>query len=284
MTRRLIIFLVAAWAAAAAAAAAVTVTARVPATGDKQADHDAALALARKLAVEQAVGVLVDARVRLENQLMLQDKILTRAAGLVRNEAIGREGPVEPGLYELELTCEVDEIPLEDLLDNVKRSVVVRVTAADAAEGKAAATVGAVIRGVLADADYKCLDEAYLTEAREGRPDMLSGDELKAVGRKYLAQVIVYGEVAAVAAGELEDTMPYVEGNPLAGLKIARVEADLKAVETSSGRVLAEKVAGPREFVGFGDDLAAARADAYARFAAAAGTFFAGALAPKETP
>jgi len=274
-------WLTAALAALAAAAAgyAVTVTARVPASGDAAADHDAALAAARRLAVEQAVGVLVDSRVRLENQLLIQDKVLTRAAGLVKNEKVEKEGIVEAGLYELTLTCDVEQLPLEDLLHQVRRSVAVRITVAGD-EGAARDAI-ATARGLLADAGYKVLDEEYIREAGLGDAAPAT-DELKAFGRRYLAQVLLYGEIKAVATTALPSELPYVPDNPLAGLKVARVEGAWRAVDTASGQVLAERAAAPREFVGFGETDAEAAADALARAAAAWGAYFAAALAPRD--
>ena len=271
---------------AAAVAQAVTVTARVPATGDARADRDAALAAARRLAVEEAVGVLVDSRVRLENQLLIQDKILTRAAGLVKNENVEKEGPVEAGLYELTLTCDVEAVPLEDLLDGVKRSVVIRIRPGageeDAARG--ARAVATKVSAILAERGYKVLDEEFLKGSALGEKDpaTLPAGELKAEGRRWLAQVLIYGDVAVADTGELSGDTPYVDDVSWEGIHTARATGVIKAVATSDGRVLASWAAGPRAFTGFGLSYGDAAADALDRLAAAFGDYAAAALAPKE--
>jgi hypothetical protein len=70
-----------------------------------------------------------------------------------------------------------------------------------------------------------------------------------------------------------------VEENPLAGLRVANACGNVRAVDTSSGRILAEHQAGLGEYAGFGDDEAGAAADALARLANAYVEFFAEGLA-----
>ncbi len=268
----------------AAAARAVTVVGSVPATGDKAADRAAALADARRRAVEEAVGVLVDSNVRLENQLLIRDVIKTRAAGLVKNERVDGEGEAA-GLYELTLNCDVEPVPLEDLLNNLRKSVIVRVTEIGPGidEGRA---VEGVIRGKLTEARFKCLDERFMKasglDEKAAAAGTLAPDELGAMGRRYLAQILIYGEAKAADAGVVASDLPYAPDNPLAGMHIARATANIKAVDTATGRVLAEKQAGPEEFVGFGDTVEAAAADALSRLAGGYAAYFATALAPEE--
>ena len=270
---------------AAAAAQAVTVTARVPATGDAAADHDAALGAARRLAVEEAVGVLVDSRVKLENQLMIQDKVLTRAAGLVKNETVEKEGAVEADLYELTLTCDVEGVPLQDLLDGVKRSVVVRINPATGEmDNRNARSVASTVRSVLAARGYKVLDEDFLKGSALGDKDpaTIGTGELKTESRRWLAQVLIYGDVAVADTGEMTADTSYVGDVSFEGIHTARATGTLKAVATSDGRVLAERAAGPREFTGFGLSYGDAAADAAKRMAEACAACIAEALTPKE--
>lgn len=268
---------------AAGAAAAVVVTGRVPATGDAAADHDAALADARRRAVEETVGVLVDSKVKLENQLIIEDKILTRAAGLVKNESVQREGPTADGQYELVLACDVDPVPVEDLLTGLRRSVIVRIVEkGPGREEKRAAE--AIIRGRLLETKFKCIDEAFMRErgldAKAARAAYAAGGELRDLGRRYLAQVLIYGEVDVTEAGEVKGDVPYVSDEALKGLYYARASGNVKAVDTATGRIIAEKEAAPREFVGFGLDAATARAEAVSRFAEGAAAYLAAVLAP----
>jgi hypothetical protein len=91
--------------------------------------------------------------------------------------------------------------------------------------------------------------------------------------------VIIYGEITTADAGVVGDELPYVGENPFAGLRVARAGGNVRAVDTSSGKILAERQANPGEFRGFGEDEEAAAADALARLAHAYAAHFAEALA-----
>jgi hypothetical protein len=67
--------------------------------------------------------------------------------------------------------------------------------------------------------------------------------------------------------------------NPFAGLRVARAVGNVKAVDTSSGQILAERQARPAEFRGFGEDEEAAAADALVRLASSYAAYFEEALA-----
>lgn len=266
---------------AAAAAYGVVVVGRAPATGDAAADREAALAQARRRAVEQAVGVIVDATVRLENQLLIEDEVYTKSKGLVTNEVVTGEREVD-GFYEVTLSCDVEDLGLAAELDRLKNAVIVTVTVKDAAPAESRLVEG-IIRERLVAAGYACLDAAYLGGA-DGQKDFADADtlprsELQTMGRKYLAQVILYGEVSTSDAGIVQDELPYVGENPLEGLRVARAAGNARAVDTSSGQILAERQARPGEFRGFGEDEEAAAADALVRLASSYAAYFDEALA-----
>jgi len=261
----------------AGAASGVVVVGRVPATGDAAADRAAALADARRRAVEEAVGVIVDATVRLENQLLIEDKLYTKSKGLVTNEVVTGEREVD-GFYEVTLSCDVEDLGLAAELDRLKNALLVRV-AEEVPDGERRPSVEGIVREKLVAAGYRCLDAAFIrgkeAEGEVARAGALPPAELQTLGRKYLAQVIIYGDVAAKDAGVVENELPYVEGNPLAGLRVAYAVGNVKAVDTSSGQILAEREARPGEFAGFGDDYERAAADALARLAEAYAAYLA---------
>ncbi len=266
---------------AAAAAHAIVAVGRAPATGDAAADREAALANARRRAVEQAVGVIVDATVRLENQLLIEDEVYTKSKGLVTNEVVTGEREVD-GFYEVTLSCDVEDLGLAAELDRLKNAVVVSVVVKDAAPAESRLVEG-IIRERLVAAGYACLDAVYLNGS-DGQKDFADADtlprgELQTMGRKYLAQVILYGEVSTADAGIVQDELPYVGENPFAGLRVARAAGNVRAVDTSSGQILAERQARPGEFRGFGEDEEAAAADALVRLASSYAAYFDEALA-----
>jgi hypothetical protein len=266
---------------AAAAAYGVVVVGRAPATGDAAADREAALANARRRAVEEAVGVIVDASVRLENQLIIEDELYTKSKGLVTNELVTGEREVD-GFYEVTLSCDVEDLGLAAELDRLKNAILVTVTVKGTASAESRLVEG-IIREKLVEAGYTCLDASYLRGTAAGddlaRAETLPAEDLQLLGRRYLAQVIVYGVIATADAGVVAGELPYVGENPFAGLKIAAATGNVRAVDTSSGQILAERQARPGEFRGFGEDGEAAAADALVRLASSYAAYFDEALA-----
>jgi hypothetical protein len=177
----------------------------------------------------------------------------------------------------------VEAVPLEDLLDGVSAAVVVRIKGKREDDVGPAAAVAARVRGILAARGFKVLDEEYLKGSAlgENEPAALAPGDLKAQGRRYLARVLVYGDVSVADAGELSGDIPYGDVS-FEGVHTARATGVVRAVATSDGRVLAERASGPREFTGFGLSYGDAAADALARMAEACAESVAAALTPKE--
>jgi hypothetical protein len=258
--------------ALAASAYAVVAVGRVPATGDVQADREGALAAARRRAVEEAVGVIVDSSVRLQNQLIIEDELYTKSKGLVKNETVTGEREVD-GFYEVTLSCDVEDLGLAAELDRLKNAVLVTITVKDATPAESRLVEG-IIRERLVAAGYRCLDAAYLSGGDGLEPEAMPRDGLQTLGRKYLAQVILYGEVSTADAGVVGGELPYVGENPFAGMHVAHAAGNVRAVDTSSGQVLAERQARPGEFRGFGEDGEVAAADALVRLASSFAAHF----------
>jgi len=269
---RALTYALAALVLAAASAYAVVAVGRVPATGDAAADREAALAAARRRAVEAAVGVIVDSSVRLQNQLLIEDELYTKSKGLVTNEVVTGEREAD-GFYEVTLSCDVEDLGLAAELDRLKNAVLVTITVKDAAPAESRLVEG-IIRERLVAAGYRCLDAAYLSGGNGLEPEAMPREDLQTLGRKYLAQVILYGEITTADAGVVEGELPYVGENPFAGLRIAHAAGNARAVDTSSGQVLAERQARPGEFRGFGEDEEAAAADALVRLASSYAAYF----------
>jgi hypothetical protein len=268
---------------AIAGATPITVTGKAPVVEDVVAARSAALADARKTAVEKVLGVMVDSRVRVESALLVQDTVLARADGFISNETILEEGR-SGDFYLVKISCDVRERDVAAELDKLKKSVVVKT--AETYNGKPTdeAAVEGLVRMALVEAGHKCLDPTYLAgsdaAAKLDEASALSEDEARELGRRFLAQVLVYGTIAVEDAGEVPEDIPYVEGpNPLAGLKKAVASFDLKAVDTNTGKVIAERQSVPGEIIGFGTDPTRAARDALAEAGDVLAAHFAGTLA-----
>ncbi|UCE26891.1 MAG: hypothetical protein JSW52_11175 [Candidatus Coatesbacteria bacterium] len=269
--------------ATAVFATPITVTGKAPVVDDVVAARAAALADARKTAVEKVLGVMVDSRVRVESALLVQDTVLARADGFISNETILEEG-LSGDFYLVKISCDVRERDVAAELDKLKKSVVVRTVETYNGKSTGEAAVEGLVRMALVETGHKCLDPAYLAgsdaAAKLDAASALSEDEVRELGRRFLAQVLVYGTITVEDAGEVPEDIPYVDGkNPLAGLKKAVASFDLKAVDTDTDKVIAERQSVPGEIIGFGTDPDRAARDALAEAGDVLAGYFAGALA-----
>jgi hypothetical protein len=80
--------------------------------------RDAALEDARKRAVEQAIGFLVDAQTQVENYQLIGDKVLSRARGYIKRHNITSE-TVDSGLLRVRIDAEVALVRLSDDLSGL---------------------------------------------------------------------------------------------------------------------------------------------------------------------
>jgi hypothetical protein len=268
--------------AAIAGATPVTVTGKAPVVDDVVAARAAALNDARKTAVENVLGIMVDSRVRVESALLVQDTVLARADGFISNETILEEGQ-SGGFYLVKISCDVRERDVAAELDKLKKAVVVRTVETYNGNPTGEAAVEGLVRMALVEAGHKCLDPAYLAGSDAANTldaaAALSEDEARELGRRFLAQILLYGTITVEDAGEVPEDIPYVTENPLAGLKKAVASFNLKAVDTDTGKVIAERQSVPCEIIGFGTDPARAARDALAEAGDVLAAHFAGALA-----
>jgi len=70
--------------------------------------RDKALEDAKRMAIEQALGVHVESRTVVENFEVTRDQVLSHASGYLRDMEILREGKTELGTYEVELRAAVE--------------------------------------------------------------------------------------------------------------------------------------------------------------------------------
>jgi len=83
---------------------------------DIAAARDRAIRDAQIRALEQALGVKIDARVALHKSLLIDDTIVTRTKGIVRKYTILDEGRDENGIYTVTLNAIVDTVVMTDEL------------------------------------------------------------------------------------------------------------------------------------------------------------------------
>jgi hypothetical protein len=81
-----------------------------------------------------------------------------------------------------------------------------------------------------------------------------------------MARVVVYGSVAAEVIGRVPARLPGGEKNPLGGAFIVDPTVNIKAVDTDTGKIIAEFQSSPQQFkgLGFEAEMAASLALNYA--------------------
>ncbi|MCP4230810.1 MAG: hypothetical protein GY771_11800 [bacterium] len=245
----------------------VIVTGKAPNTGKPEQDRDAAINNARQRAVERVLGVMIDSRVRTENELIVQDTVVSKSYGYITDETILNEGYEAQGyFYVVELSCNVSRRDIEAELDRLKKSVIVNVEETIQGEPTDKPIIEGMIRSALINAGHKCLDEGYIEEAGVEnnllKADEMTVDNLRDVGRKYLAQVIVFGTVDLTQGPDISGDIGYSDTNPLEGLKTADAVVNIKAVDTTTGKIIAERQSKPQEFRGAGTNVERAFAQA----------------------
>ena len=85
-------------------------------------DRESALKSARRLAVEQVVGVLVDSRTLVNNGMMELDNIYSKSNGFIGKIEILHEG-MDNGLYKIQARIDVDKNPSPEILQQVQAVV-----------------------------------------------------------------------------------------------------------------------------------------------------------------
>jgi hypothetical protein len=87
-------------------------------SGAKDMARDAALKDAKKRAVEQAIGILIDTQTRVENCQLISDKILSQTESYIRHYSIAGES-VEDTLLRVRINAEVSLGHLADDLSGI---------------------------------------------------------------------------------------------------------------------------------------------------------------------
>lgn len=212
-------------------------------TDDLLAVKRAALEDARKNAVEKVVGVLISGRTMVEKAITIQQNILAKTDGYVKNYEVLKEGVESDGIYHTHIRAFVsykevrNDLAANDLLKapavgNPRVAILLDETL-QGSEEQSTACSDALAQGLL-EKGYKVVDRSELAAIRvaEATQDLLAGRNdkaLKPIVQKLNAEVVITGK----ATGQLLTT----EG--LGGLISYRGTMSAKALKAQSGEILA---------------------------------------------
>jgi len=91
--------------------------------GDVAAARDRAIADAQRKAVEQCLGTFIDAQTKVENYMVVEDRILNWTRGYVQNYRIMSEYKKTPELYEVQMEATVDMADLSKDVNAVENLI-----------------------------------------------------------------------------------------------------------------------------------------------------------------
>lgn len=212
-------------------------------TGDLLAVKRAALEDARKAAVEKVVGVLISARTMVDKAITIQQSILAKTSGYVKNYEILKEGQQADGIYHTKIRALVsfkevkDDLLAADLLQapavGNPRVAILLDEKMEGSEEQSTACSDALAQAMI-EKGYKVVDRSELAAIRvaEATRDLLSGNmdkALKPIVQKLNAEVVITGKA----------TTQLLTTQGLGGLISYRGSITAKALKAQTGDILA---------------------------------------------
>lgn len=212
-------------------------------TDDLLSVKRAALEDARKNAVEKVVGVLISARTMVDKAITIQQNILAKTNGYVKDYKVLKEGKEADGIYHTHIRALVsfqevkDDLTAADLLNQPKvgnpRVAILLQETVGGSEEQTTACADAIAQGLL-ERGYKVVDRSELAAIRvaEATRDLLNGDTekaLKPIVQKLNAEVVITGKADA----------SLLTDQGLGGLISFRANLTAKALKAQSGEILA---------------------------------------------
>jgi len=239
-------------------AAAVTATGKAPiVNGDLVGARKTAVDEARRRAVEETVGVLVNSQIRSEYEVVVQSSILTESSGFITNEVI-TEDRYDDLFYYISISCDVSAGDVAAEIDKKKLAIAVQVEENILGQDvpPEERTIEGKVTQALVGARHLCVSPGVFSSAGNW-PGVPANDvptaDANALGRRYMARVVVSGTVTVKVIGQVPDKpLPNGENNPLAGVDIVEAVANIAAVDTDTGKVFARFTSSPQQFKGMG--------------------------------
>lgn len=219
---------------------------------------------ARRRAVEQVAGVRVDTETVTRNEVLFDDIVRTRSAGLIRNDRIVEHGKTSDGsqyrvLLEAWVTTQAVNERLEELVSDL--SMVVLVAEQNMGRPQTPSVIDNDLVSALVAGGYRVLDPKHLRR-------VLKRDELAALERadtrtardirlRFLANLIVYVDASTQPS---QNTQGIISAHARASARIveaetARVVANV-ALEEVKGFATSVDIAGQRALRAAGKPLA----------------------------
>jgi hypothetical protein len=225
---------------------------------------DEALIDARRKAVEQVAGVRVDAETITKNEVVFDDMVRTKSAGLIVNDRIlPGEGRTADGQYRLEIEAWVKTLAVQERLKDLvsEVSMIVLVGEQNLGRPQTPSSIEYELVTALLGAGYRVLDPKHLQRVlrRDERAALERGDERVArdIRLRFLANLLVYVDASTQPS---QNTMGMISAYARATARVieaetAQVVANV-ALEEVKGFATSVEIAGQRALRAAGKPLA----------------------------
>src|SRR5512146_1516701 len=200
--------------------------------GDVAQAKDEALVAARVKAVESVATVHVDADTLVQNEMLLDAVVRTRATGLIKADRILSEDRRSDGTLCVRIEAWVVPGAVQEKLPELisELSVVVLLTETNMSAVNAPGVAEGEIVQHLAEAGYRVFDLQRIQQIR--RRDLAEAarrgeqEEVRRIGLRFLANIVVAGEIRA----------DFSQNN--AGIVSAHARGEIRIIEADTGRII----------------------------------------------
>jgi len=212
-------------------------------SGDVAQARDEAIIDARVRALEQAVGVLVDAETLVQNELLLAATVRNTSSGMITNYKVIEEGPdASGGIYKVKISATVEKADIETGIKNnltANMTVVVQLDEDMAGETVPDPLVESEVVEALVNAGYDVRDREQITELRNRDSELarIKGDieEAQVIGLRFLSNLVIKGTSRTTVHENKTDYAPDMS------VLSAHARVTCRMVEVESGRIIGQE-------------------------------------------
>ena len=212
-------------------------------SGDVAQARDEAIIDARVRALEQAVGVLVDAETLVQNELLLAATVRNTSSGMITNYKVIEEGAdASGGLYKVKISATVEKADIETGIKNnltANMTVVVQIDEDMAGEAVPDPLVESEVVEALVNAGYDVRDREQITELRRRDSELarIKGEieEAQMIGLRFLSNLVIKGTSRTTVHENKTDYAPDMS------MPSAHARVTCRMVEVETGRIIGQE-------------------------------------------
>ncbi len=199
---------------------------------DKDQARDEARTDARRRALEQVVGVQLDAETITRNQVLVDQFVRSQTSGVVTSDRILEDGLIEAGRYRVKIEAWVKETDLRaQMAQNISDvSMIVDLPERNIGQERSQRWVQDAIIAKLAEIEARVMDPAQVAQVavRNQLAAVAQGNSQAArdIGLKFLANLFIVGEA----------TTRFSQNN--SGIVSAYAQVTAKLIEAETGRIV----------------------------------------------